>query len=176
MVAHTTILVRCKLSASGYAAMDGRLRTLNWLYNSALEQRKTAYSERGESVGLYDQFKWLTKLRAANEHGLAQFALGPQRGMLKRLDESFKSFFRRMKSGQAPGFPRFRPISRCATIDVTVVGKRMIREQGSFHVLRVSGFPRIKLYPSRSLPASESLKNVPPAQNQWVRIGSCVLG
>ena len=80
--------------------------------------------------------------------------------MLKRLDESFKSFFRRVKSGQAPGFPRFRPISRCATIDATVVGKRMIREQGSFHVLRVSGFPRIKLYSSRSLPASESLKNV----------------
>ena len=160
MEAHTAILARCKLSASSYAAMDNLLWSLNWLYNSALEQRKTAYRERGESVNLYDQYKWLTKLRAANEHGLAQFALGPQRGMLKRLDASFKSLFRRVQAGQTPGFPRFRPISRCVTIDVTVVGKRMIREQGSFCVLRVSGFPRIKLYPCRSLPAGEALQNV----------------
>ena len=82
--------------------MHQRLRQLNWLYNQSLEQRKTAWEERKQSVRLYDQYKWLTSLRQSNEQGLGEFALGPQRGMLKRLDEAYKAFFRRCKAGQAP--------------------------------------------------------------------------
>ena len=132
--------------------MDERLRQLNWLYNQALEQRKTAYEERGEQIGYYDQCKWLTTLRATNVHGLRESAVGPQRGMLKRLDEAFKSFFRRVKAGQKPGYPRFRPISRCKTIDVTIVGRRMIRRTAGAYSLKIAGFPRIRISPACLIP------------------------
>ncbi len=56
--------------------MESLLGRLNWLYNQALERRKTAYQERKESLSFYDQCKWLTQLRAANEHGLGEIALG----------------------------------------------------------------------------------------------------
>ena len=79
--------------------MDNILVRLNWLYNQALEERKTAYAERKETLSLYKQHKWLTGLRARNEHGLGEIALGPARGMLKRLDQAFQSFFRRVKAG-----------------------------------------------------------------------------
>ncbi|MDE0103086.1 MAG: hypothetical protein OXN89_11960 [Bryobacterales bacterium] len=75
-------------------------------------------------------------------------AVGPQRGMLRRLDLAFKSFFKRVKAGKTPGFPRFKPLSRCVTIDATIVGSRMIRKQGSRCVIRIKGFPRIECSPS----------------------------
>jgi putative transposase len=38
----------------------------------------------------------------------ASFPLGLQRWTLKQLDEAYRGFFRRVKAGAAPGFPRFR--------------------------------------------------------------------
>ncbi|MDE0106601.1 MAG: hypothetical protein OXN96_02265, partial [Bryobacterales bacterium] len=95
MTPYTTYSLRCSLSPAGYRHLDKILVRLNWLYNQALEERKTAYAERKETLRLYDQHKWLTGLRARNEHGLGEIALGPARGMLKRLDQAFQSFFRR---------------------------------------------------------------------------------
>ena len=34
-----------------------------------------AYQERQQSLSFYDQCKWLTQLRAANEHGLGEICL-----------------------------------------------------------------------------------------------------
>ena len=47
--------------------------------------------------------------------------------MLKRLDEAYRAFYRRCKHGEAPGYPRFRPIQRMETIDVTQVSPGMVR-------------------------------------------------
>ena len=72
--------------------------------------------------------------------------------MLKRLDEAFRSFFRRVKAGQAPGFPRFRPLSRCVTIDLAQISGGTVKPRGSHYELQVKGFPRIRLHGSRELP------------------------
>jgi len=135
-------------------------RQLNWLYNHALEQRRDAWKSQGKSVTLYDQYKALTALRREDPHGMGGVAVGPQRGMLRRLDLAFKSFFKREKAGKAPGFPRFKPLSRCVTIDATIVGSRMIRKQGSRCVIRIKGFPRIECFPSRELPDGHRLKSL----------------
>ncbi len=55
--------------------MESLLGRLNWLYNQSLERRKTAYQERNELLSFYDQCKWLTQLRAANEHGLGEIGV-----------------------------------------------------------------------------------------------------
>ena len=154
VTAHMTILARCKLTPAGYRQLDQRLGALNRLYNQALENRIKAWSERRQALSLYDQYRWLTHLRAQGREGLGGFALGPQRGMLKRLDEAFKGFFRRVKAGQNPGFPRFRPLSRCVTIDVTKVGKSMVKG-GKIHV---RGLPAIRIRHSQALPPGEALK------------------
>ncbi|MDE0109510.1 MAG: transposase [Bryobacterales bacterium] len=153
VIQYTTYSVRCSLSPAGYRHLDNILVRLNWLYNQALEERKTAYAERKETLRLYDQHKWLTGLRARNEQGLGEIALGPARGMLKRLDEAFQSFFRRVKAGQAPGFPRFRPLSRCVTIDLAQIRGGTVKPRGSHYELKAKGFPRIRLHASRELPA-----------------------
>ena len=160
MTAPAAYLVRLKLSPAGYAMMESLLGRLNWLYNQALERRKLAYEQRQESLSFYDQSKWLTQLRAANEHGLGELALGASRGMLRRLDHAFQAFFRRVQAGEAPGFPRFRSIRRCVTIDVAGPHNGMVHSQNGHYLIRVKGFPRLRAYSGRSLPLDAPLKAV----------------
>ena len=89
------------------AALDVYLWRCRQLYNAALEQRISAYKKQGKSLTRYDQYAGLTELR----QGDSDFAAVPTtilRSALQRLDLSFKAFFRRCKSGEKPGFPRFK--------------------------------------------------------------------
>ena len=154
--------------------MESVLSRLNWLYNQALENRKTAYEQRQQSLSFYDQCQWLTPLRAANEHGLGEIAVGASRGMLKRLDHAFQSFIRRVQAGEAPGFPRFRPLSRCVTIDAAGPRNGMVRLHNGYYLIRVKGFALIRAYSSRSLPLEAPLKSVRLTKRDWKREASLV--
>jgi putative transposase len=77
------------------------------LYNAALQERRDAWRKQRTSVTRVDQQKELTALRAADPEWDA-VPVWVARSALARLDRAFKSFFRRVKAGQTPGFPRFR--------------------------------------------------------------------
>ena len=68
--------------------MESILGRLNWLYNQALERRRTAHQEREESLSFYDQCQWLTQMRAVNAAlnilAAGVIALGSKRGPLGR--------------------------------------------------------------------------------------------
>ena len=147
VLVHSSMTARCKLSPAGYERMFRIRWSLNRLYNDSLEERKRAYQQRKQKLSFYDQCKVLTKLRQTNEHGLGTIAVGPARGMLKRLDEAFKSFFRRVKVGQKPGYPRFRALSRCVTIDVTNIRPSVLRDCGTYYAIRIKGLPEDPVLP-----------------------------
>ena len=81
------------------------------LYNAALEERRGAWKWERRSVSYIDQSRTLTTLRELRpevlEHGVTVC-----RGTLKRLDRAFGAFYRRCRTGEAPGFPRFKA-ARC---------------------------------------------------------------
>lgn len=81
------------------------------LYNAALEQRRYAWRGRQRSVSIYEQFRELTAVRAASM-GPAQMSCSAMRDPLRRLDRAFTAFFRRVKIGDKPGYPRFRSARR----------------------------------------------------------------
>ncbi len=74
------------------------------LYNAALAERIGCYRKTGKTIKCFDQCKSLTQCR---KDGMEE-SLQIQRGTLKRLDEACKGFFRRVRKGQASGFPRFK--------------------------------------------------------------------
>ena len=87
------------------------LNLCRWLYNSGLEQRITAYKKQGESLSFYTQKKELPLLKKV----LPEFKdVHSQvlQNVLDRLDKAYKAFFRRLKSGEKAGFPRFRGRNR----------------------------------------------------------------
>lgn len=87
------------------------LRQCTSLYNGALEHRRDAYRKASVSITLFEQQKELTKLRQSDKdwRSIPVMAL---RSALDRLDKAFQSFFRRVKKGDKPGYPRFRSCRR----------------------------------------------------------------
>lgn len=89
------------------AALERQLDLCRWVYNKTLEARRDAWQGRGESLSRYDTAHLLTAWRAENgwlREGHAQ----AQQDAQKRVDLAFRAFFRRVKAGEEPGYPRFR--------------------------------------------------------------------
>ena len=77
------------------------------LYNAALQERADAWRLARKSVGYAEQCRSLTRVRRENPEYLGVNAQSLQ-VTLKRLDLAFRAFFRRVKAGGTPGFPRFK--------------------------------------------------------------------
>jgi putative transposase len=81
------------------------------LYNAALEQRREAWRKQRVGTNYVKQCAELTELRNADPEWLA-IPIWVERSTLSRLQRAFESFFRRVKAGTVPGFPRFRSDER----------------------------------------------------------------
>lgn len=103
----------CAQERSLLAWLDGTRE----VYNAALEERRDAWKKQRISVSLYDQMAQLADVRA-DRPDIAAVPLVVLRGSLRRLDKAFKAFFRRCKSGEKPGYPRFKSASRWETIEI----------------------------------------------------------
>src|SRR5690242_20120224 len=78
-----------------HGALETLLESQRVLYNAALEERIGAY-RRGVSLSYIDQTKGLTEWRQSDPEA-AGVPVNLQRTTLKRLDEAYKGFFRRIK-------------------------------------------------------------------------------
>ena len=92
------------------------------LYNTALEQRITLYRQRGVSLTCYQQQAELPDLKAAFPEYAAINAQVLQ-DVLTRLDKTYQAFFRRVKAGQTPGFPRYQGKDRWHSFTYKQVGE-----------------------------------------------------
>jgi putative transposase len=88
-----------------------KLLVLKDLWNAALEERIGAW-RRGIRIRLSDQEKALKEVRAGLDGWRGLVHTHEAQTVLKRLDLAFQASFRRLREGQAPGFPRFRSADR----------------------------------------------------------------
>jgi len=90
-----------------HRALEQIVESQRELYNAALEERIGAYRNAGITRTYIDQTKALTEWRGSDPEASALPA-NLQRATLKRVDDAYKGFFRRVANGGKPGFPRFR--------------------------------------------------------------------
>jgi putative transposase len=93
--------------------LTGWIRLHCELYNAALEERIDAYRKHRKSVSYYDQQNVLPEIKAARPE-FVELGSHALQQTLRKLDLAFQAFFRRVKAGQAPGFPRFKASKRFA--------------------------------------------------------------
>src|SRR5258708_7605218 len=95
--------------------LEQQLDACRWLYNRLLEERKTAWEQRQESVRLYDQHALLPALKAERP-ALAGVHSQVLHNVAVRMDLAVQAFFRRLKAGErlppfpSPGPPPPRPL------------------------------------------------------------------
>lgn len=81
------------------------------LYNAALQERRDAWRLNRVSISYYQQASQLPEIKQLRPE-LNDVHSQVLQDVLRRLDKAFVAFFRRMKSGDRPGFPRFRSAAR----------------------------------------------------------------
>ena len=81
------------------------------LYNSALKEREEAYQKRGVSLSYRHQRNELPECKLEIPE-LNQIYSQVLQDTLRRLDRAFQNFFRRVKNGEKPGYPRFKGKNR----------------------------------------------------------------
>lgn len=87
------------------------------LYNAALQERRDAYRHTSKTTVRYgEQSAQLKEIRAADPDGHGRWSFASQQATLRRLDRAFAAFFRRVRVGQKPGYPRFRGVNWFDTV------------------------------------------------------------
>ncbi|MEV0898496.1 transposase [Actinoplanes sp. NPDC049802] len=99
------------------AALTACLDDHRQLYNAALQERRDAYRKRKVSIRYGDQSAQLKDIRRDDPDGQGRWSFSSQQATLRRLDKAFQAFFRRLKAGQTPGFPRFKGAGWFDTVD-----------------------------------------------------------
>ena len=130
------------------------LESQRQLYNAALEERLGAYRRAGKTLTYFDQCKGLTEWRK-EEVDASQLPVRLQRATLKRLDEAYRGFYRRVRAGGKPGFPRFQGRGRFGSFGFREFQGITLKHRR----LRFSGMPgSLRVHWHRELPGN-SIKN-----------------
>ncbi len=87
--------------------MNNILELTRWVYNETLALRKNAWEYDKKSISLYACQIELTKWKITKPELNEVFSQVLQNAQL-RVDLAFKAFWRRCKTGENPGFPRFK--------------------------------------------------------------------
>ncbi|MDQ1051080.1 putative transposase [Streptomyces sp. V4I2] len=99
------------------AALRDMLRDHCSLYNGALQERRDAYRHSSKtSVKYGDQSAQLKEIRAFDPERHGCWSFSSQQATLRRLDKAFQAFFRRVKAGLTPGYPRFKGVGHFDTV------------------------------------------------------------
>ena len=81
------------------------------LYNAALEERIGVWKWERRSVTFFDQCRTLTGLKDVRPEVVSS-GITVCRSTLMRLDRAYGAFYRRVRLGETPGFPRFKSSNR----------------------------------------------------------------
>ncbi|WP_280666160.1 MULTISPECIES: RNA-guided endonuclease InsQ/TnpB family protein [unclassified Kitasatospora] len=99
-------------------ALGEMLQDHCWLYNGALQERRDAYRHASKtSVRYGQQSAQLKDIRAFDPLGQGRWSFSSQQATLRRLDKAMQAFFRRVKSADTPGYPRFRGVGWFDTVE-----------------------------------------------------------
>ncbi len=110
-VAQKTFRYRLYPTSAQQRKMVQTLRECRYLYNHLLAERRDAYEHTGRSPSLYTQIDRLSGLKETNP-ALREVHSQVLQNVAVRIDLAFKTFFRRVKAGEKPGYPRFRGPNR----------------------------------------------------------------
>src|SRR5260221_2613130 len=142
------------------AALDLLLEQHREVYNRALEQCKNTHEATGNGQSAINQWSYFRDWR--NSFGDLILNASSLQHTLRKLDKAFSAFFRRVKAGETPGYPRFKGKDRLKSIEYTYSdGCRLEYDDGfDRFVLHVQNVGAIKVKLHRFLPDKAKIKHV----------------
>ncbi len=122
--------------------MDLNLELCRQVYNDTLALRKDAWEKENKSISLYETNSILVSWKA-QRLDLSQVYSQVLQNVQVRVDLALKAFFRRVKAGDEPGYPRFKGKGRYDSITYKQLGFEV--KDGKLHLAKI-GDIKIKLH------------------------------
>lgn len=145
--------------------------TCRHFYNDLLAERKEAYEERDETITKTQQLREVKERKATNP-----FASGVHSHILQvvatDLDRAFQAFFRRVRAGEKPGYPRFKSRDRFRGFGLKELGNGF-RIDGKRLVIH--GVGRLHLRWHRPVQGTIKTLRVVERAGKWYACFSCEL-
>ena len=139
---HKTYKYRLYPTVAQVEKLETTLDLCRELYNAGVQERRDAYRLAGKSVKFAEQCEQLPEIKGEREDFTLVFSQVLQ-DVLHRVDRTFKGFFRRVKRGETPGYPRFKPRSRYESFTYPQSGFSL--KGGKLHLSKI-GDVKIKLH------------------------------
>jgi putative transposase len=133
--------------------LDRAIEIHRSLYNDALTERRLAWKMNRKSIGFVDQANQLKAIRAFDEDA-AWVNFTSVQQTLRRLQKGFDAFFRRIKSGEKPGFPRYKGRGWFNSV-CYVYGDGLRLKDGRLRIQRIGD---IRIFQHRDFPTDASIK------------------
>ena len=119
--------------------LNKTLELCRWTYNETLAIRKNAWEYEQKRISYYDSKKMIP-IWKKDKPELKEVHSQVLQEVVKRVDLAFQAFFRRVKSGEKPGYPRFKGYGRYDSITYTQSGFSL-----DFNMLSLSKIGDIKI-------------------------------
>jgi putative transposase len=139
-----TFKYRLKPSKSQRTKLNRTLELCCWVFNETLATRKNTWEQEKKTLSLYDTNKRLT-LWKRDHPELVSVHSQVLQNVQERVDLAFKAFFRRVKAGEKPGYPRFRGYGRYASFTFKQSGFKLLPADKGLLISKI-GAVRIVLH------------------------------
>lgn len=151
--------------------LHSALETCRRFYNDCLAERKTAWEEEQRSVSKVEQLRRV-KERKATHPWAKNIHSHLLQTVVADLDRAFESFFRRVKAGETPGYPRFKGQNRWRSFGFKEYGNGFKLDGRR---LKLSGIGRIRVRWHRPLYGQIKTLRISKKAGRWYASFSCVI-
>jgi putative transposase len=162
---------RLRPTARQHVALSQCLASHRELYNAALQERRDAWRLQRTGVSYGDQSAQLKGIRAVRPD-MATWSFSSQQATLRRLDRAFAGFFRRVKAGETPGYPRFRSAHRFNSVAWPKDGDGC-RWQPEVRRVYLQGIGHLKVTVHRPVHGRVKTIQVRREGRRWMLVLSC---
>jgi putative transposase len=141
-------------------------------YNAALQERREAWMLQRKFITYRDQQDEVTELR--KDPAYQWMASDIQRDPLRRVDRAFKAFFRRCKTREKPGFPRYRSTNRYHSFEFSPDSRRPspVRARS----VHITGVGNVRYRGSRQASGLVKVCTIKRDGTRWAATITCDIG
>jgi transposase len=162
---------RLRPTARQHVALGQCLASHRALSNAALQERRDAWRLRGVGISSGDQSAQLKEIRKVRPD-VAVWSFSSQQTTLRRLNRAFTGFYRRVRAGQTPGYPRFKPVHRFDSVEWPKDGDGC-RWKPDTRRVYLQGIGQVKVTVHRQVEGQARTIQVRRQGRRWMLVLSC---
>ncbi|MFE1879593.1 RNA-guided endonuclease InsQ/TnpB family protein [Streptomyces diastatochromogenes] len=157
-------------------ALRSMLKDHCTLYNAALQERRDAYRHPSKTSITYGQQSAQLKEIRSLDSDQGRWSFSSQQATLRRLNKAFAAFFRRVKNGERPGYPRFKGTGYFDTVEFPKDGDgcrwNSTPHDGQVRV-RLQGVGHVRVHQHRPVKGRVKTISVKREGRRWYLILAC---